>query len=328
MVTANGIDLSIFQMDLSVTWGAMFLNADKTIYGRYGTRDPRNRKYQISLAGFEKALEAVLELHRSYPSNKQALSEKRGPAPKFPVPEAYPSLAKYTQTALVNSLGRPEPTCVHCHYVDQAEARVFRSMRQPIPDDKLFPYPLPDVVGLAFDPLERATVKEVAPGSAASQSGFKPGDEFLTLEGQPLVSIADVQWVLHRAKDRAALKAEVRRDGKVSDVTLTLPAGWRRKAGVEGHASFIYRPISDAQDLSPAERKTRGLPEPAIAIQITWPGFGLLKEDVIVEVDGKRSGMNLNDFLAYTAQKKMPGDKIQAKVLRSGKEIAVPLTVP
>jgi len=36
--------------------------------------------------------------------------------------------------------------------------------------------------------------------------------------------------------------------------------------------------------------------------------------------------MNLSAFLAYTAQKKMPGDKVLVKALRGGKEVPVQLT--
>ena len=65
-----------------------------------------------------------------------------------------------------------------------------------------------------------------------------PGDEIVRLEGQPLLSIADVQWVLHRADpEGASLKAEVRRDGRPVEVTLTLPKGWRRHDDLSWRAS-------------------------------------------------------------------------------------------
>ena len=38
MVQANGIDLSLFQFDYDLTFAAFFMNADRTIYGRYGIR--------------------------------------------------------------------------------------------------------------------------------------------------------------------------------------------------------------------------------------------------------------------------------------------------
>ena len=50
---------------------------------------------------------------------------------------------------------------------------------------------------MKLDPLAAAQVETVTPGSAAETAGFRAGDRLLTLAGQPLLSIADVQWVLH-----------------------------------------------------------------------------------------------------------------------------------
>ena len=88
---------------------------------------------------------------------------------------------------------------MHCHQIREAERLVYRTAREPIPDEVLFPYPDPDVLGLKMDPKEMATVGRVAPGSLAGRAGLRPGDEIVTLAGQPLLSIADLQWVLHNA---------------------------------------------------------------------------------------------------------------------------------
>src|SRR5216117_1638183 len=91
MVQANGMDLSLFQFDYDLTFVAFFLNADKTIYGRFGSRSERkDATKDISLEGFEKALSGALELHKNYPANKTSLLAKRGPEPRFKVPEEYP----------------------------------------------------------------------------------------------------------------------------------------------------------------------------------------------------------------------------------------------
>jgi len=329
MVAANGMDLSIFQFEYNLTWAAMFLNADGTIYGRYGTLSRQDRDHAIlSLAGFGKALEAVLELHGAYPGNKAALAGKKGPAPRFPTPEGYSDLKPYVKPIDTSSEGKAETTCLHCHYVEKSEYKSIRSARKPIPDEALWAFPMPETVGLTLDEDRRATVKSVAPGSAAAKAGIKAGDEIVSLDGQPLVSIADVQWVLHRAKDGGTLKAELRRGGAAQSLTLSLPKGWRRSViGGVGHAAgtWVFRPISDAEDLSPDERKKRNLPYPAIAILIKWPDFGLLRDDVIVEIEGRKSGLSVDDFLAYVAQKKMPGDPIPAVVLRGGKRVEVQL---
>src|SRR4029453_1507844 len=83
IVHANGMDLSLFQYDYDQSWAAFFLNADRTIYGRYGTRSHRTEsENDMSLAGFAEALKGALELHRQYPKNKAVLAGKRGePSP-------------------------------------------------------------------------------------------------------------------------------------------------------------------------------------------------------------------------------------------------------
>ena len=74
MVQANGIDLSLFQFDYDLTFAAFFMNADRTIYGRYGTNPSQeNPGRDISLQGFIASLEAALKLHGNYPEGKEAL---------------------------------------------------------------------------------------------------------------------------------------------------------------------------------------------------------------------------------------------------------------
>lgn len=40
-VSTNGLDLSVFQYDTDQSFAVFFLNADKVIYGRFGTRSHR-----------------------------------------------------------------------------------------------------------------------------------------------------------------------------------------------------------------------------------------------------------------------------------------------
>jgi serine protease Do len=79
----------LFQFDYDQTWAVMFLNADRTIYGRYGTRTGvrNNAASHISVAGFKKAMERALATHRAYPGNKQALLAHAGPKAKYALPE-------------------------------------------------------------------------------------------------------------------------------------------------------------------------------------------------------------------------------------------------
>src|SRR5262245_14770181 len=100
LVQANAMDLSLFQFDYDLTFAAFFMNADRTIYGRFGSRSSqKDPTRDISMEGFGKALAAALELHAKYPANKASLSGKMGSAPAFKAPEDYPSLkGKYQPT--------------------------------------------------------------------------------------------------------------------------------------------------------------------------------------------------------------------------------------
>jgi hypothetical protein len=67
LVQMKGVDLELFQFDYDQTWAAFFLNADGTIYGRYGTRagNKNNATTHVSLASFKRAMQRALELRNA-----------------------------------------------------------------------------------------------------------------------------------------------------------------------------------------------------------------------------------------------------------------------
>jgi serine protease Do len=341
MVQANGMDLSQFQFDFDLTFAAFFMNADKTIYGRYGSRsDHKDAMRNISVEGFRKALAAALEMHRKYPANKASLASKRGPASQYGVPEAYPSLrSEYTST--INFEGAVAKSCMHCHMVGEAAREVFRSARKPIPDEVLYPWPMPDVVGLTLDPQEKATVTRVAAGSPAQKGGLRSGDEILTLAGQPILSIADVQWVLHSARTPAQLKAELRRDGRRASATLSLGNEWRRRSDLSWRTTtWDLRRMGLGglilEDLPAAERQKAASAESDLALRVKGVGqygahavakkAGFQEGDIIVAFDGQTRTMTESGLLAYAVQNRMPGDRVSVTVLRAG--VRVDLSLP
>ena len=331
VVFANSMDLSTFQFDTGLTWAVVFLNADKTIYGRYGSRGQGDGSKDVTLDGFRKALEGVLEIHAGYPGNKASLAGKKGPAPRVPVPQGYPGNQKFPAIPTPGDK-RNNNTCMHCHEVLAGEYKTYRGAKQPIPDNVLWTYPMPDGLGLSLYLNERAKVTAVAPGSSAEKDGFKAGDEIATLEGQPIISIADVQWVLERSKDGAKIKAEVKRGGNKQALTLSVPAGWRRKGnfGWREATWSSFRPDMNGEDLKPGERSSMKLADTATGFRVSYVGPGapgLQKDDIVVDVDGQRNGISsFSLFLAHVAQRKLPGDKISVTVLRGGKEQKVQLT--
>jgi S1-C subfamily serine protease len=230
---------------------------------------------------------------------------------------------------------------MHCHQVREAERLVYRSAGGPIPDEVLYPYPDPSVLGLTMDPEEMAKVARVAPGSSAERDGLRPGDEISSLAGQPLLSIADLQWVLHNAPASARLPAGVLRDGKPLDLTLNLREGWR-------HGDISWRATSwdlrrmvlggmELEDLSDEQRRHAKLPGDGMALRVKNVGeygehaaakrAGFRKGDVVVGFDGRDGRMTESDLFAHGLQRKRPGDEIAVTVLRDGERETLRLTL-
>ncbi|MFM7036478.1 MAG: Trx7/PDZ domain-containing (seleno)protein, partial [Planctomycetaceae bacterium] len=229
VVSTNGLDLSLFQFDTDQSFAVFMLNADRTIYGRFGTRSHRTEWIgDVSLQGLAVALEGALRLHGMYPQVRQSLAGKTGPQPQQARPELLPGLReKYTDQ--LNYSGDVVKSCIHCHQIGDAIRDGYRAAGQAIPEEVLNPYPHPRSVGLLLNPDEAATVRQVQPGSLAEAAGFRVGDEILQLEGQPLLSLADVQWVLHQVPAAGGMVgAEVQRGSQRLQISLSLPDGWRR----------------------------------------------------------------------------------------------------
>jgi serine protease Do len=338
IIQANGLDLKQFQFDWDLTFAVFFMNADKTIYGRYGTRsDHAAAERDISLEGFGKAMTAALALHANYPADKEALAGKLGPAPRFGTPEQYAPLKKFQGKFDVLQDGH---NCMHCHQVGNAEKRLYRDAGKPLPDDVLFPYPLPDVLGLKLDPKEKATVLRVTPGSAAAKAGFRRGDELLALDKQPLLSIADVQWVLHQAQDESVLAAEVRRAGKTVPLSLELGKGWRRRGDISWRESTwdLRRMVTGGlvlEEPSAEGRHKLALANDALGLRVKYVGqygahaagrdAGFRVGDVLVAVDGVSKRMSESELIAHLLESTKPRQRVAVKLRRGSEELELSL---
>jgi hypothetical protein len=331
VVQMKGADLSLFQFDGDQTWCAFFLNADRTIYGRYGTRstDRATADHDVSEEGFAAALEAALAIHAGYPANKASLAGKTGPAPKSKRPEDMTSLqgGRHQQ---------PLPRgCIHCHEVQQATREETRPAAA-VPDEWLWVYPMPDVVGLSMDVKARATVSAVAKGSAAEAAGFKAKDRIATMDGQPIVSIADVQWVLQRAKAPSDVAVEVEREGGKASLVLHLADGFRRAGDLSWReSSWALRPGMRVDGLPEAERKKATGGKECVGLRVRFAGnngaaakAGLKAGDVILSVDGLTAPMTETEFLAYLYQRKTKGADVALQIAHGSKRDKVTLPAP
>lgn len=331
LVQGNDLDLNLFQFDYDLTFAAFFLNADRTVYGRFGSRsDQKQAEKDISLEGFRKALAGALQLHSAYPKNRALLAGKQPLPTTFKRPEEYPSLTGKYKPAL-DYQGKVASSCLHCHQVREAERLTFRPDNKPIPDQVLYPWPMPSVIGLTMDPKEKAKVTGVSAGSAAAEAGLRVGDEVLLLNEQPIISIADLQWILHHAGDAATLKATVLRGGNTVNLSMALPKDWRVKNDIAWRATTW-----DLRRMATGGLVLKHDPGTNLALRVDYVGqynghaagkrAGFKKDDVIIRVDSETRPMTESELFRYLLQNKSKGDKVSFTVLRLGEK--VDLTLP
>lgn len=343
VVSTNGLDLATFQFDYDQSFAAMMLNADGTIYGRYGTRSHRTAwSDDVSIEGLAEALEGALALHEGYPRNKADLAGKRGPVPEFGLPEQYPMLkGKYPERLAQGN--EAFKSCIHCHQIGDAIRALHRKPDAAMPEEVLFQYPHPRIIGLQLDPKKRATVLGVRKDSEAAKAGLRAGDRIRKLGGQPILSIADVQWVLHGlAANGATVRAEVARGDAVESLTLSLPKGWRQRDDLSWRTStwWLRRMALGGMKLEPltsAERQHAALPEDGLALRVVYLGAtgphgaakraGAQKADVIVAFDGRSDFSRETDLIAHGLLARRIGDKVPVTLLRDGqrREIVLPM---
>jgi hypothetical protein len=339
LVQANALDLSLFQFDYDLTFAAFFLNADRTVYGRFGSRSHEEAEKDISLIGFRNALAAALELHQGYPANRASLQGKQPRPVSYPAPEHYPWLAgKYKPTLDYGE--KVASSCLHCHQVREAERLVYRTAAQPVPQQTLYPWPIPDVIGLSLDPTAAAKVAKVARGSAAAQAGFQPDDHILQLERQPVLSIADVQWVLHHALAPATLRAVVRRGRASKELTLHLEADWRRRTDISWRATTwdLRRMVTGGlvlKDLTDDARRQAKLSPTSLGLRVHYIGqygehavgkrAGFQKDDVIVQIAGLDQRLTESQLMGHLLQTTKPGASVPVTVLRAGNRLRLEL---
>jgi len=339
VMNANALDLTRFQFDFDLSFSTLFLNGDGTVYGRYGSWTHQKNSQDASLTSYKLALEQALAIHRGYPANREALQGKQpAPLPYASVTDL-PSLAGRYQREL-DWDGKVVGSCVHCHQVGDALRQSWRDQRQPVPEEWIYPMPAPETVGLTLAQDRVAAITDVRSNSPAQRAGLKPGDEILRIAGQPLVSVADFSWILHRTGHAGQLDFTVRREGVEQGLKLDLAAGWRFQADNSGRvASWPMRGMATGgmllADLGDDERRELGLGLDGMALRVKHLGqyglhaaakkAGVQKEDILMEFDGLTARMTESRLLGHLLQKRFPGDKVRVVLQRGGQRRTVEL---
>jgi hypothetical protein len=344
VVSTNSLDLNRFRFDTDQSFAIFLLNADGTLYGRYGTRSHRtDHAGDVSPEGLAAAMELALDLHAGYPANRAALAGKQTAKSAFATPRDYPTL-KGKYGAELDYSGNVVRSCIHCHQIGDAMLDEARREHGVLPEEILFRYPHPKVLGLELDPKTRPTARSVKPDSIAAKAGMRPGDILVSLAGQPILSAADIQWVLDGVPaDGGTVSGVVRRGDAEVAVELKPGGDWRRADDIAWRASSwpLRQKAPGGMKLDPLdddERAEAKIPPGAMALAVRHVGewvphdvakrAGVKRGDILIGYAGRTDLLRETDVLAHGMMELKPGSTAELRLLRNGKPMTVRITLP
>ena len=325
------IDLSRFQFDYDLTFAVLFMNADGTVYHRFGSRNSSNPLSWASLPALLRVMRETIADHEQY---------QKAPAP----PKAKPKRTILDNPLFASRDKKKRVECVHCHMVHDFR-RDWAKAKKKWRRDDVWLWPPPSRVGLTMDPKDQALVTAVAKDSAAFKAGLRTGHRLLFAADQRIRTIMDMQWSLENIPMKGGvLPIRFHADGKEVAAKLQLANGWRRGTP----ATFAWRPTKWGLDPRPGfggpelnakKKKKLGIAVKDFAFRVnylvTWGPHhqtgrnaaraGIRKNDVIVAVDGKRDFESIHHFHAWIRLKRKAGDTLAIELLRRGKKHKVSL---
>lgn len=330
-----GVDLSLYTFDYDLTFAALLMNGDGTIYHRYGTRDSKDASGRLSEASLLRLLRETGDDHAEY---------QRGPRPPAPRPrrtiEEIPPMARKVQKKKID--------CFHCHMVNDAERDWAREQGRYERDVVLSMWPLPDKIGLQLGRDDPTLVEGVVPGSPAALAGANMGDRVVRLGTDRVRSQMDVQWVLENASaKKTTLAIELERPGNVRlERRIELKEGWKLATEEEfsWRASMWQlrpRPGFGGRLLAADELEALSLPAGTWALKIgyivdwgeeAYSGqnvrrAGLQGGDVVLAVAGKRDFLSELHFQSWFRFHRKAGETVEIEALRGRKKLTVQLPV-
>jgi serine protease Do len=313
-VRIAGLDLRRFEFDHDLTWFVFLLNADETVYGRYGGRDATDAEARISLKGLRYAMERALEAHQSPPA-PQSLPGEPVRAEDFAAAKGHRG-------------------CIHCHTVNEFR-RIDLQTSGKWDRNSVWIYPLPENVGITLDVDAGSLVKAVTPGSAAGRAGLKPGDRVSKLNGYTVASFADASFALHKAGANGPIPVTWLRGGKEHSAALEVADGWRKTDLSWRPSMFDLLPSLPLRgdDLTADEKKALGLGEKCAAVRQggdvhpALAGAGVKAGDVVIGIDGRPVDGSGRDLAGFVRRNYLVGDEITVNVIRDGKQLDLKLVL-
>ncbi len=331
-VEMKGVDLTRFQFDHDLNWAGMFLNADGTVYARYGTQSAAGADAFNSVNGLVSTMNQVLDLHADYPNNKALFADKIPPQKQWKTPRDLPML----EPKLMKEAQTTRSHCIHCHNIHDAENELWEHT-DSLSNERLWRYPYPSNLGLKISVRDGRTITEITPNSPAEKAGLRAGQEIDQVNGQVITSVADFQWVLHHLKPSAGQRVDVRfADG--STASMTTSKDWK-KTDISWRASIfslspklrIWMP-----QLKENERKKYSLEADQNGLLVKWinrgttagkaaVNAGLRNGDVVIAANGVAVPENNAAFNTWVKLNHEVGEALELSVLRGGKKIVIEL---
>jgi hypothetical protein len=327
----RGVDLSRYRFDYGLTFAALLMHPDGTVYHRYGGRDHRAADVWLSEASLVSLLDATLAEHEAYSASPDP------PDPSPPVRlEDVPAYA-----------AKDNGQCIHCHSVRAAlyeDAQAAGTWRR----SNLWYDPPPGQIGIDVDRDDQALVVSVEPGSPAADSGVLEGDRLLTVSGRRVLTASDLSFVLHDVDvDGGVLATEVERDGEALRLDVSLEPGWKRATPLEYH----WRPFKweldprvgfGGRDLDDEAKAELGVPPEELAFRITYmvergkhkryalaaKEAGIRKGDVVIAANGRHDFAGNDHFHTWWRFTRRPGDVVAVRLMRDGKPVTATVRVP
>ena len=326
----TGVDLSFYPFDFDLTFAALLMNPDGTIYHRYSTRVWEQADKMLSMESLVRVMRETVDDHKEYMKN---------PSP----PKAKP---RETIDALWRE-ARPgnRPDCFHCHMIGEARGDIAKKKGR-WSRNVIYKFPVPEQIGLTLDRDDQTLVTNVASRTAASKAGLKKGDRLVRVGGERVRTSADVQWWLDQVPDKSGtIEIEFTRKDKPLTAKVRVRKGWRvADPLIVSWRSTMWTlepaPGLGGPKLNADELESNGLKRDAFAFKVqyivTWgknsrygrnvQKAGIRKNDIIVvkEKEGLRS---MQHFHAWFRLTKKPGDKLALERIRNGirKKIDLPV---
>lgn len=318
MVRMRDVDLSLFQFDYDLTWAGLMMESDGTVLGRYGAGS-KNPMHYNSLKGLRKAMERVLKLHGDLGSNKADLALKNATQVTHKHPRDLPNAD--IKKILENETQKKN--CIHCHMVQEGLNRVIEKKSDYHPDQIRSLYPVPERLGVVLDVDDGLMVARILPNSHASKAGLMRGDEITKVQGQPLISPADMIWALRSVPDPGTVKIEFLREEKPIVVSIPMPAKWK-VSDISWRASMygLFPRLKVWVEKAPkSKRRKAKVEDEDLALEVLGVfgdegrKAGIKKGDIVVGVGSWHPNVGAEEFNQY----------IRVHYYKSGSKI--PLTI-